>query len=127
MTQFKEKAGKDKEKASVGLYIYPILMAADILLYNAEYVPVGKDQLQHLEITRDIVSKFNSVFGDLLIKPEPLITELTGLVLGTDGQKMSKSKGNVVDPLKLIDNFQSKSRKIDLFIYQNIFHIFSFN
>ena len=72
-------------------------MAADILLFGAQVVPVGKDQKQHLEITRDIVSKFNSVFGDLLIKPKPLITELTGLVLGTDGQKMSKSYNNFIE------------------------------
>ena len=62
MTQFKEKAGKDKEKASVGLYIYPILMAADILLYDATHVPVGEDQKQHLELTRDIAQKFNTDF-----------------------------------------------------------------
>ena len=86
-----------KTASSAGLFSYPILMAADILLFGAEVVPVGKDQKQHLEITRDIVSKFNSVFGDLLIKPKPLITELTGLVLGTDGQKMSKSYNNFIE------------------------------
>ncbi len=63
MTQFKEKAGKDKEKASVGLYIYPILMAADILLYDATHVPVGEDQKQHLELSRDIANKFNLDFN----------------------------------------------------------------
>ena len=75
MTQFKEKAGKDKEKASVGLYIYPILMASDILLYDATHVPVGEDQKQHLELTRDIAQKFNKDFGceDFLRVPEPLI------------------------------------------------------
>ncbi len=62
MTQFKEKAGKDKEKASIGLYVYPVLMAADILLYNTTHVPVGDDQKQHLELTRDIAQKFNSDF-----------------------------------------------------------------
>ena len=75
MTQFKEKAGKDKEKASVGLYIYPILMASDILLYDATHVPVGEDQKQHLELTRDIAQKFNTDFNspNFLITPEPLI------------------------------------------------------
>ena len=75
MTQFKEKAGKDKEKASVGLYIYPVLMASDILLYNSTHVPVGEDQKQHLELTRDIAQKFNLDFNspNFLITPEPLI------------------------------------------------------
>ena len=75
MTQFKEKAGKDKEKASVGLYIYPILMASDILLYDATHVPVGEDQKQHLELTRDIAQKFNKDFecDDFLKVTEPLI------------------------------------------------------
>ena len=75
MTQFKEKAGKDKEKASVGLYIYPVLMAADILLYDASHVPVGEDQKQHLELSRDIAQKFNTDFNsqDFFPLPEPLI------------------------------------------------------
>ena len=75
MTQFKEKAGKDKEKASVGLYAYPVLMAADILLYDATHVPVGHDQKQHLELCRDIAQRFNSDFNapDFLKTPEPLI------------------------------------------------------
>ena len=75
MTQFNEKAGKDKEKASVGLYIYPILMAADIMLYDATHVPVGDDQKQHLELCRDIAQKFNNDYDvqDFLIAPEPLI------------------------------------------------------
>ena len=75
MTQFKEKAGKDKEKASLGLYSYPILMAADILLYDTSHVPVGEDQKQHLELCRDIAQKFNNDYGadDFLKVPEPLI------------------------------------------------------
>ena len=74
MTQFKEKAGKDKEKASVGLYIYPILMAADILLYDATHVPVGEDQKQHLELSRDIANKFNLDFNspNFLIAPRTI-------------------------------------------------------
>ncbi len=75
MTQFKEKAGKDKEKASVGLYIYPILMAADIMLYDATHVPVGDDQKQHLELCRDIAQKFNNDYHveNFLVPPEPLV------------------------------------------------------
>ena len=75
MTQFKEKAGKDKEKASIGLYSYPVLMAADILLYDTTHVPVGDDQKQHLELCRDIAQKFNNDYGltDFLKVPEPLI------------------------------------------------------
>ena len=80
MTQFKEKAGKRRENASAGLYIYPTLMAADILLYGSDIVPVGKDQKQHLEITRDIAIKFNNIYGEILIVPEPDIEESPPLV-----------------------------------------------
>ena len=71
MTQFKEKAGKDKEKASIGLYSYPVLMAADILLYDATHVPVGEDKKQHLELCRDIAQKFNNDFGVCLLYTSP--------------------------------------------------------
>ncbi len=95
MTQFKEKAGKDKEKASVGLYIYPVLMASDILLYDATHVPVGDDQKQHLELCRDIAQKFNNEYKcpDLLIPPEPLIQKHFSRIMSLkDGtKKMSKS------------------------------------
>ena len=95
MTQFKEKAGKDKEKASVGLYIYPVLMAADILLYDATHVPVGEDQKQHLELCRDIAQKFNNDFNvkDFLKAPEPLIQKNFARIMSLkDGlKKMSKS------------------------------------
>ena len=94
MTQFKEKAGKDKEKASVGLYIYPILMASDILLYDTTHVPVGEDQKQHLELTRDIAQKFNKEFNcdDFLKVPEPLIKKSFARIMSLkDGlKKMSK-------------------------------------
>ena len=76
MTQFKDKAGSDKEKASVGLYIYPNLMAADILLYKATHVPVGADQKQHLELSRDIAQKFNKINCRGLPLPEPLIQKI---------------------------------------------------
>src|SRR6185295_17325836 len=76
---------------SVGLFTYPVLMAADILLYEATVVPVGKDQKQHVEIARDIAGKFNAAFGETLTLPEPQIREDVAVVPGTDGQKMSKS------------------------------------
>ena len=95
MTQFKEKAGKDKEKASVGLYIYPVLMASDILLYDATHVPVGDDQKQHLELCRDIAQKFNNEYKcpDFLRPPEPLIQKHFSRIMSLkDGtKKMSKS------------------------------------
>ena len=95
MTQFKEKAGKDKEKASVGLYSYPILMAADILLYDASHVPVGEDQKQHLELCRDIAQKFNNDFSkkNFFKIPDPLIQkEFSRIMSLKDGtKKMSKS------------------------------------
>lgn len=82
--------------ASVGLFTYPVLMAADILLYDSNLVPVGKDQKQHVEIARDIAVKFNSTFGETLVLPEPLIAAGVAVVPGTDGQKMSKSYGNTI-------------------------------
>ncbi|MDD5055616.1 MAG: tryptophan--tRNA ligase [Candidatus Peribacteraceae bacterium] len=82
--------------ASVGLFTYPVLMAADILLYDATLVPVGRDQKQHVEIARDIAVKFNSMYGETFVLPEALIGEDTAAVLGTDGQKMSKSYGNII-------------------------------
>ncbi len=95
MTQFKEKAGKDKEKVSVGLYIYPVLMASDILLYDATHVPVGNDQKQHLELCRDIAQKFNNEYKclDFLKPPEPLIQKHFSRIMSLkDGtRKMSKS------------------------------------
>ena len=96
MTQFKDKAGSDKEKASVGLYIYPNLMAADILLYKATHVPVGADQKQHLELSRDIAQKFNNDFNcqDFFPLPEPLIPKNISRIMSLrDGtKKMSKSE-----------------------------------
>lgn len=82
--------------ASVGLFTYPVLMAADILLYDTDVVPVGKDQKQHVEMTRDIAIKFNNTFGETFVVPEPMIREEVAIVPGTDGQKMSKSYGNTI-------------------------------
>jgi len=92
---YKEKVEKGIA-SSAGLFIYPVLQAADILIYNADKVPVGKDQKQHLEIARDIAIKFNSAFGDIFTLPEAVIREETAVVPGVDGQKMSKSYGNVI-------------------------------
>jgi tryptophanyl-tRNA synthetase len=93
---FKDKSDR-LEDVNAGLFTYPMLMAADILLYDAEYVPVGKDQLQHLEITRDVATRFNYQMGETFVLPEAKIAEETMYVLGTDGQKMSKSRGNFID------------------------------
>ena len=116
MTQFKEKAGKDKEKASVGLYSYPVLMAADILLYDATHVPVGEDQKQHLELCRDIAQKFNNDFGldDFLKVPEPLIQkEFSRIMSLKDGsKKMSKSELSDLSRINLTDDKDQIINKI---------------
>jgi len=108
MTQFKEKAGKDKEKASIGLYSYPVLMAADILLYDATHVPVGDDQKQHLELCRDIAQKFNNDFDveNFLQVPEPLIQkEFSRIMSLKDGsKKMSKSELSDLSRINLTDD-----------------------
>ncbi len=116
MTQFKEKAGKDKEKASVGLYIYPVLMAADILLYDATHVPVGQDQKQHLELSRDIAQKFNIDFNapDFLKAPEPLIQKSFARIMSLkDGtKKMSKSDPSDLSRINLTDGKDEIVNKI---------------
>lgn len=93
---FKDAEGKNKE-INVGVFDYPILMAADILIQDADVVPVGQDQKQHVEIARDTAEKFNNVFGDTFKLPEPLILEEVAVVPGTDGRKMSKSYGNTIE------------------------------
>ena len=93
---FKDKADR-LEDVNSGLFSYPMLMAADILLYDAEIVPVGKDQLQHLEMSRDVANRFNHQMGDTLVPPEAKIQEGTMYVPGTNGGKMSKSQGNIID------------------------------
>jgi tryptophanyl-tRNA synthetase len=94
-TSYKDKIAQGL-KPNMGLYSYPVLMAADILLFESQIVPVGKDQKQHLEMTRDIAIRFNNTFGDTLVVPEPDIEEVTQLVPGIDGQKMSKSYNNTI-------------------------------
>lgn len=93
---FKDKADR-LEDINAGLFSYPMLMAADILLYDANVVPVGKDQSQHLEMTRDVASRFHHQFGDTFVLPETKLQESTMYVPGTDGAKMSKSKGNIIN------------------------------
>ena len=116
MTQFKEKAGKDKEKASVGLYSYPILMAADILLYDSTHVPVGNDQKQHLELCRDIAQKFNNDYraDDFFKVPEPLIQkEFSRIMSLKDGsKKMSKSEFSDLSRINLTDEKDQILNKI---------------
>ena len=124
MTQFKEKAGKDRENASVGLYAYPALMAADILVYRATHVPVGEDQKQHLELSRDIAQKFNNDFSESITRtgfgdaffpqPEPLIqgpaTRVMSLRDGT--KKMSKSDPSDYSRINLTDDADAIAQKV---------------
>ena len=116
MTQFKEKAGKDREKASVGLYVYPILMAADILLYDTTHVPVGQDQKQHLELTRDIAIRFNHDFNkpNFLKIPEPMIQKDFARIMSLkDGsKKMSKSDPSELSRINLNDTKDEIESKI---------------
>ena len=116
---FKDK--KDRlDDVNSGLFNYPILMAADILLYDAHVVPVGKDQLQHLEITRKVASRFHNIFGDTFILPQEHLQKETKLIPGTDGEKMSKSKNNIIDIfasekelIKQIQSIQTDSTELE--------------
>ena len=115
MTQFKDKAGKNREKASVGLFSYPTLMAADILLYHATHVPVGEDQKQHLELTRDIAAKFNHDYGvDFFPLPEPVIEGAATRVMSLrDGsKKMSKSDPSDMSRINMTDDADAIAKKI---------------
>jgi len=116
MTQFKEKSGKHKERSSVGLYTYPVLMAADILVYKATHVPVGEDQKQHLELARDVAQKFNNDFGvkDFFPQPEPVITGPATRVMSLrDGtKKMSKTEESDNSRINLTDSAETIAQKI---------------
>jgi tryptophanyl-tRNA synthetase len=90
-------ADDDLDRVNHGLFAYPVLMAADILIYDSNIVPVGRDQKQHVEVTRDIAIKFNNLYGDTFVLPQPQIREEVAVVPGTDGQKMSKSYGNTIE------------------------------
>ncbi|MBD0371639.1 MAG: tryptophan--tRNA ligase [Pyrinomonadaceae bacterium] len=113
MTQFKEKARKQRENAGVGLFDYPVLMAADILLYQTELVPVGQDQKQHLELTRDIAMRFNRDYGETFRVPEPFISKVGARILALDNpeKKMSKSDENVNGSIYLTDDADTIRRK----------------
>ena len=114
MTQFKDKAGKNREGASVGLYDYPVLMAADVLLYNATHVPVGDDQKQHLELARDIATKFNGDYEtDLFTLPEPLVSAAAPRIMSLRdaSAKMSKSNPSEQSVVKLIDSDETIAEK----------------
>lgn len=115
MTQFKDKAGKNKEKSSVGLYTYPVLQAADILLYNTTHVPVGQDQKQHIELTRDIVEKFKEEYKtDIFTTPEPLIVEESKKIMSLKNgtEKMSKSNPSELSRIEITDSNDDIVKKI---------------
>ena len=113
MTQFKDKAAKHADNINAGLFTYPVLMAADILLYQADVVPVGKDQLQHLEITRDIAQRFNAIYGDVFTIPEPYVGKTGASIksLQAPDKKMSKSDENPNASIYLMDDPDTILRK----------------
>ena len=113
MTQFKDKAAKHADNINAGLFTYPVLMAADILLYQADVVPVGKDQLQHLEITRDIAQRFNAIYGDVFTIPEPYMGKAGAKIMSLQdpAKKMSKSDENPNASIYLMDDKDTILRK----------------
>ena len=113
MTQFKDKAAKHADNINAGLYTYPVLMAADILLFQSDVVPVGSDQKQHLEITRDIAERFNSIYGDVFTIPEPYIGKMGARIMSLQEpeKKMSKSDENVNGSIYLMDDPDTIIRK----------------
>ncbi|WP_112380961.1 tryptophan--tRNA ligase [Sphingomonas carotinifaciens] len=115
MTQFKDKAGKNREGASIGLYAYPVLMAADVLVYRTTHVPVGEDQKQHLELARDIATKFNTDFGsEVFVLPEPLVSKAAPRIMSLrDGSaKMSKSDPSEASRIHLTDSDDAIAQKL---------------
>jgi tryptophanyl-tRNA synthetase len=114
MTQFKEKSAKQKERVSTGLFDYPALMAADILLYKTDVVPVGEDQKQHVELARDAAQRFNNIYGETFVLPEPLIAEVGARIMGLDDptKKMSKSETAPNHALGLLDTPDVIRKKI---------------
>ncbi len=114
MTQFKDKAGEERESVSTGLYDYPVLMASDILLYDADLVPVGSDQIQHIEITRDIAQRFNYLFGDTFKLPEALVRETGARIMALDEptKKMSKSSQSPWGTVDLLDEPAAIKKRI---------------
>jgi tryptophanyl-tRNA synthetase len=114
MTQFKDKAGKNQESVSVGLFDYPVLMAADILLYGTEFVPVGEDQVQHVELARDIAKRFNVQFGNIFILPKAMVNKSGARIMGLQNpeRKMSKSDDNLNDTIYLLDDPEIAKKKV---------------
>lgn len=114
MTQFKDKAKQHKENINMGLFDYPVLMAADILLYSPEVVPVGEDQKQHVELTRDLAARFNSLYGKTFIEPEPMINKVGARIMGLDdaSKKMSKSATSPNNYISLLDSVGVATKKI---------------
>ena len=114
MTQFKEKSDKQREQVSVGLFAYPALMAADILLYNTEVVPVGDDQKQHVELARDAAQRFNNIYGETFVLPEPKIADTGARIMGLDDptRKMSKSESGSSHAINLLDQPSTIKKKI---------------
>ena len=131
---FKDKSDRLKD-VNAGIFSYPMLMAADILLYDAQYVPVGKDQHQHLEMTRDVASRFNNLYGETFVLPSAKVSENTQLITGTNGEKMSKSKRNVIDVFlsenklkKQIMSIETDSAPIEApkdYVNCNVFKLYS--
>ncbi|MGN0307675.1 MAG: tryptophan--tRNA ligase, partial [Lachnospiraceae bacterium] len=113
MTQFKDKAAKHEDNINAGLFTYPVLMAADILLFQSDVVPVGKDQLQHLEITRDIAKRFNAIYGDVFTIPEPYVGKIGAKIMSLQDptKKMSKSDENPNASILLMDDSDTIIRK----------------
>ncbi len=113
MTQFKDKSAKHADNINAGLFTYPVLMAADILLFQADVVPVGKDQLQHLELTRDVANRFNSIYGDVFTVPEPYIGKVGAKIMSLQDptKKMSKSDENINASIYLMDDPDTIIRK----------------
>ena len=113
MTQFKDKSGKNEDNINAGLFTYPVLMAADILAYNAHLVPVGADQKQHIELTRDLAERFNKAYGETFVVPKPYITKTTAKIMGLQDplHKMSKSNDNLNDTIFLDDSKEDIMKK----------------
>jgi tryptophanyl-tRNA synthetase len=114
MTQFKDKAGKNREGSSVGLYAYPVLQAADVLLYQASHVPVGEDQKQHIELIRDIGAKFNTDYAEIFVLPEPQIAAEGARIMSLrdGGAKMSKSDPSDMSRVNLTDDVDTVAQKV---------------
>jgi tryptophanyl-tRNA synthetase len=114
MTQFKDKASQHKENINMGLFDYPVLMSADILLYDPEIVPVGEDQKQHVELTRDLAERFNSSYGKTFVVPEPVIKKEGARIMGLDdaSKKMSKSANSANNYIALLDSPEVAAKKI---------------